>query len=131
MPPLSSLSPPATLLRNIASELRKAMPGGYRLQGSPSMTFLVSQFRKHEVTQEQHCKHQEEMAFLADTYHTYLGSQRRWRAVQQEYHAAGERSVQNTAHLVGLNMPNEPKVIPKKEKAMKEMKPAGYHPRYD
>ena len=31
------------------------------------------------------------------------GAQRKWRDVQQEYHAAGERSVSSTAHRVGIS----------------------------
>jgi len=115
---------------------------------------MIEEFKKNTVTQvdssyvscdicsflkkksyvpikEQHCKHTEEMLFLADTYNTYLGAQRRWRDVQQEYHAAGERSVSSTAHRVGLTLPDEPKIEGKKQKAVKELKPAGWHPRYD
>ena len=32
---------------------------------------------------------------------------------------------------VGLTLPDEPKIEGKKLKAVKEMKPAGWHPRYD
>ena len=38
------------------------------------------------------------------------GAQRKWRDVQQEYHAAGERSVSSTAHRVGFQYQgNKPK----------------------
>ena len=32
---------------------------------------------------------------------------------------------------VGLTLPDEPKIEGKKQKAVKELKPAGWHPRYD
>ena len=32
---------------------------------------------------------------------------------------------------VGLTLPDEPKIGGKKLKAVKELKPAGWHPRYD
>jgi len=122
---------PLPLLRSITRELRHALPAGSKLQQLPSVTFMMGEFKKNTVTQEQHCKHTQEMLFLADTYNTYLGAQRKWRDVQQEYHAAGERSVSSTAHRVGLTLPDEPKIEGKKLKAVKEMKPAGWHPRYD
>ena len=47
------------------------------------------------------------------------GSQRAWYDVQQEFHAKGERTVAQTAKMVGFNLPHEPKVerrgAPKKE----------------
>ena len=59
------------------------------------------------------CRHREEAAHLADTYSTYLSSQRRWYELQQEYHAKGERSVPDTAKMVGFNLPHEEKIVRK------------------
>lgn len=130
MPPLGVQSP-TKLLRAITSELRQTFPPGFRMQPSPAVTFLLGEFRKYQETQELYCKHKEEMAYMANTYNTYLGAQRQWRAVQQEYHATGERTVASTAKLVGLNLPHEPKISRDKPKPQREMKPAGYHPRYE
>lgn len=47
---------------------------------------------------------------MADTYRTYLAAQRNYYAVQQEYHARGERTVDQTAKMMGFNLPHEPKV---------------------
>ena len=121
---------PVKLLRSISRELRLAFPQGHKIQPSPALTFLVGQFKKNKETQEQYCKHREDMVFLADTYNTYLGAQRQWRTVQQEYHAAGERTVASTAQLVGLNLPHEPKIFNTKPKPVQELKPVGYHPQY-
>ena len=106
----SQLQPPVRLLRSIMRELRRSRPEGSRLRGSQSSDFVLGLFRKNAVTQEQVCKHREEMAFMADTYSTYLTAQREYEVVQQEYHAKGERSVDQTAKMVGFNLPHEAKV---------------------
>jgi len=102
------------LLKGISNELRRALPPGTKVQQNASMNFILGEYRKHEETSEQYCKHSQEMAFLADTYHTYLVAQRKWTEVQQEYHASGERSVRTASHMVGLNMPDEPKIEKRK-----------------
>ena len=49
------------------------------------------------------------MNHLVDTYATYLSSQRKWQEVHTEYHAKGERTVSETARLVGFKLPHDPK----------------------
>ena len=132
---MSNLTQPIRLLRSITSELRQALPAGTNIHQSQPMGYILSQYKKNMVTQEQLCKHQQEMIFMAETYLTYLsksqhcmmiklsfhllGSQRQWYDVQQEYHAKGERTVSQTAKMVGFNLPHEPKVerrgAPKKD----------------
>ena len=51
----------------------------------------------------------QEMNHLVDTYATYLSSQRKWQEVHTEYHAKGERTVSETARLVGFKLPHDPK----------------------
>ncbi len=62
-----------------------------------------------QVTGKQHCKAAEEMRHLADSYTSYLRSQRLWLATHEEYHAKGERSVRETAQIVGFKLPHDPK----------------------
>ncbi len=61
------------------------------------------------MTQRQHCKASEEMRHLGATYAAYLRHQRLWREVHEEYHAKGERSVRDTANVVGFKLPHDPK----------------------
>ena len=157
---MSQFSSPARQLRCLLSELRHSLQqpdlataaasgSGKRLQlgSTQGVRFILAQYRKHAVTQEQvrqskhavkifvyvwyvlkvaqhiiylaHtllyqvCRHREEAAHLADTYSTYLSSQRRWYELQQEYHAKGERSVPDTAKMVGFNLPHEEKIVRK------------------
>jgi len=107
---MSKLSHPVKLLRSITSQLRHTQPEGTKIQPSQSMAYILSQYKKNAVTQEQYCKHNEEMTFMADTYLTYLTAQRDWYAVQQEFHAKGERTIAQTAKMVGFNLPHEAKI---------------------
>merc|ERR1712098_251444 len=101
---------PCKQLRTIVSELRRALPDKTKLTGNQGLRFILTQYRKNATTQEQVCRHKEEMAFLADTYSTYLSSQRHYWDLQQEYHAKGERTVDEAAKMVGFNLPHEEKL---------------------
>ena len=107
---LSQLQPPVRMLRSIMREMRRARPEGAKLRGTQGVEHILALYRSNTVTEEQVCKHREELSFMADTYSTYLTAQREYEVVQQEYHAKGERSVNQTAKMVGFNLPHEPKV---------------------
>ena len=98
---------PVTLYRTLLRELRVTNDKDFRC--SPAVQFVRCQFRKHRVTQREHCKAAEEMRHLADTYATYLSHRRKWEALHMEYHAKGERSVADTAKIVGFKLPHDPK----------------------
>ena len=98
--------------RSVMREIRLSLAcasSGKKLNQSPIASYIMEQYRRHQVTQKQHCKATMEMTYLADTYRTYLESQRKWRVVHDEYHAKGERSVAETAKLVGFKLPHDPK----------------------
>ena len=76
---LSQFPKPLRQLRSILSELRKGLQlsggQGVRRQNlgeTQGVRHLLSQYRSNAVTQEQVCRHRQEMEFLADTYNTYL-----------------------------------------------------------
>ena len=48
------------------------------------------------------------MTYLADSYTTYLQSQRKWKEIHDEYNKR-ELSVQETADKVGFKLPQDPK----------------------
>ena len=106
---MAGSSIPKSLLKNILSEMRLAGKEGGKLQGSPAANYLLGQFRKFQETEKQHCRASEEMRHLASSYHSYLRSQRLWAEVHAEYHAKGERSVRESANLVGFKLPHDPK----------------------
>jgi len=104
-----SSQPAVAVLRAISRELRLSHPPGTKLSGSRPLGYIVEQYRRHQLTQEQYCKQTEEMTFLASTYATYLESQRKWKELNDEWHARGERTVEDTARMVGFKLPHEPK----------------------
>lgn len=78
---LSQFPHPIRQLRSIISELRQGLQlaggqsqGGRRMHlgETQGVRHLLAQYRSNAVTQEQVCRHKEEMEFLADTYKTYL-----------------------------------------------------------
>lgn len=95
-------------LRRVLSEIRKTS-SEKKLADSLLTRHIFDQYRKHQVTDELHCKEQEEMKFLADTYACYLRSTRRYNEIKQHYHGKGERSVAETANMVGFKLPHDPK----------------------
>ncbi|CAL4099318.1 unnamed protein product [Meganyctiphanes norvegica] len=104
----SSLSKVRTL-RSLIRELRNAVPEHERVKHSPSFSFLMEQYRRNSLTDQQYCREAEEMAYMADTYATYLESSRKQQELYYQYHAAGERSIRETADMVGFKLPNDPK----------------------
>jgi len=95
-------------LRRLTSELRHALGSDVKLRDTRITQHILNQFRKHQVTGRQNCKAAQEMTYLADSYATYLQSQRKWKEIHEEYHKQ-ELSVQQTADKVGFKLPHDPK----------------------
>ncbi|KAH8276712.1 hypothetical protein KR044_003505 [Drosophila immigrans] len=97
------------VLRSLLHELRQAAsdPGG--IKNSLAARYVLAQYKKFETTDQQLCKARNEAIFLGQTYLTYLSSQRQYNDIYKEYHSRGERSVKETANLVGFKLPTDPK----------------------
>lgn len=96
------------LLKNLLSEIRR-QSSSEKIQNSNLVNYILSQSRKHQVTDEQLCKAREEMKYLAETYACYLRSQRQYLEIQKKYHGRGERTIEETANIVGFKLPHDPK----------------------
>nr|XP_023017190.1 protein FMC1 homolog isoform X2 [Leptinotarsa decemlineata] len=96
------------VLRQIISELRKSLPEG-SLKNNLALQYILEQFQKYKTTDQQLCKAREEMEFVAKTYLCYLKSSRLEEQIHNEYHGKGERSVDETAKMVGFKLPHDPK----------------------
>ncbi|XP_044001710.1 protein FMC1 homolog [Aphidius gifuensis] len=70
--------------------------------------YIMEQARAHKETSETLCKAREELTHLADTYNFYLGSQKLYNDIIINYGGKGERSVRETADLVGFKLPHDP-----------------------
>lgn len=95
-------------LRGILNELRHASPNGCIKDSLPAK-YVISQFKKYQTTDEQLCKEKDEMLFLGNTYLCYLQSSKNYKRINDEYKGVGERSVEDTAKMVGFKLPHDPK----------------------
>ena len=66
---------------------------------------IKSVSRKNKLTTAQYCRHKEDLKFVSDSYLAFLQSQRQRQDLIKKYHAKGTRSVEDTAKLVGLKVP--------------------------
>ncbi|XP_017783322.1 PREDICTED: UPF0562 protein C7orf55 homolog [Nicrophorus vespilloides] len=102
-----AMNPNTQMLRSIISELRRASTGS--LGDNPLFRYIMGQYRRNQTTQEQICKAREEMQFLANTYLCYLRSSRLQKEISEEFHGKGERTIAETAKMVGFKLPHDPK----------------------
>jgi hypothetical protein len=100
--------PALKVLRGILHELRQASPNK-SIKDSLAAQYVIKQFRKYQTTDEQLCKEKDEMLFLGQTYLTYLQSSKNYKRINDEYKGAGERTVEDTARMVGFKLPHDPK----------------------
>lgn len=102
------MSPNVNVLRGIIAEVRQAIPPR-NLKDNLTVQYIFKQYRKFQTTDEQLCRAREEVNFIAKTYLSYLRSSRLRNQIYDEFHGKGERSVADTARLVGFKLPHDPK----------------------
>uniref|UniRef100_A0A182UGT8 SRR1 domain-containing protein n=1 Tax=Anopheles melas TaxID=34690 RepID=A0A182UGT8_9DIPT len=71
--------------------------------------YITDQYRRFETTEQQHCRAKEELQFTAETYRCYLESLRKLKDLNESYRGKGERSIRDTADMVGFKLPHDPK----------------------
>ncbi|XP_055930458.1 protein FMC1 homolog [Argiope bruennichi] len=105
-----------SILRGISHELRRANPNLKPVSQTTAFSYLINEYRKHQVTEKRTCKSAEELSTMAKTYLCYLQSLRENQELIDRYHSHGERSVEETAKLVGFSLPKSAnEEIPEKE----------------
>uniref|UniRef100_A0A2M4ATS9 Protein FMC1 homolog n=1 Tax=Anopheles triannulatus TaxID=58253 RepID=A0A2M4ATS9_9DIPT len=94
-------------LKQLLSELKHVSS----TDGSASLAakYITDQYRRFETTEQQHCRAKEELQFTADTYRCYLESVRKLKELNEVYRGKGERSIRDTADMVGFKLPHDPK----------------------
>lgn len=97
------------LYRSLLNELRLNSPNRTLNKDSLAFKYISSQFEKYQTTDQVLCKAKEEMKFLGESYLTYLQSSRKYDRILKEYKGSGERSVKETAEMVGFKLPQDPK----------------------
>ncbi|XP_042886700.1 protein FMC1 homolog [Penaeus japonicus] len=106
---MASTAPKLQVLRTLIKELRGSLQEHEKVRHSPAFTYIMDNYRRNAVTDQQYCREQEEMAHLAHTCATYLQSNRKYQQLHAEYHGRGERTVKETADLVGFKLPHDPR----------------------
>ncbi|XP_013191486.1 protein FMC1 homolog [Amyelois transitella] len=100
--------PALVTLRQLLSELRK-QSNVKKLSENQMVQYIMSQYRKYQTTDQQLCKAIDEMHFKAKTYCDYLHYSRKYLEINAEFKGRGERSVEDTAKMVGFKLPHDPK----------------------
>ncbi|XP_055547533.1 protein FMC1 homolog [Wyeomyia smithii] len=106
---MATTSKASVILKNLLSELKAITPETINYKDTLAAKYVISQFRKFETTEQQHCRAKEEMQFNAKTYLCYLQSIRKLKAINTAYSGRGERSIRETADMVGFKLPHDPK----------------------
>ncbi|XP_053660370.1 protein FMC1 homolog [Anopheles marshallii] len=96
-------------LKQLLSELKAIRSGEGAGAYSLASQYILDQYRRFETTEQQHCRAKEELQFTAETYHCYLESLRKLKELNETYRGKGERSIRETADMVGFKLPHDPK----------------------
>ncbi|KAL2100989.1 hypothetical protein ACEWY4_002750 [Coilia grayii] len=103
---MAALNSPLRVCRGILKELR--ILKGPQYKQTMAYNYILQQFRKNQVTGERYCRAQREALHASGTYLCLLSSSRHHLALHNLYHAKGERSTEEAAGLVGLQLPTQP-----------------------
>merc|ERR1712198_829237 len=92
-----------SLFRSLIKELR--LSNGQSHKGNNlAEEYVANQFRRYQVASKKICREQNEVEHMARSYLCYLESKRKHEELQSRYSGA-ERSVEESARLVGLKLP--------------------------
>lgn len=75
---------------------------------------MLNLIRQNKVTERRYCRPQDYYKFFSQTYLTYLESSRLQAELTAKYFNKGEKSVEESAKLVGLRLPKKVDVSQKK-----------------
>lgn len=68
---------------------------------------MLNLLRANQVTEKRFCRPKDHYKYFADTYLTYLRSTRLQDEITRKYFTKGERSIEDSARLVGLELPKQ------------------------
>ncbi|CAF1069480.1 unnamed protein product [Adineta ricciae] len=76
----------------------------FSYRSSPIYLKIKDDYRRYRPITSKYCKHTDEVLFVARTYLTYLESTRARKIIHSTY-SKGEKTVQQAANIVGLELP--------------------------
>ncbi len=92
-----------TVYKNILHEL-SINNSLFSYRFSPIYLKIKDEYHRYRPITSKYCKHTDEVLFVARTYLTYLQSVRQCKTIHSTY-SKGERTVQQAANIVGLELP--------------------------
>lgn len=96
-----------SLFRNLIRELNLSHVKSYTpLNKTPAYQYIVDQFRQYKLTASKLCRGENEVEHMARTYLCYLESSRKHEALHNQYKGSPDRSIEESARLVGLQVPD-------------------------
>lgn len=75
----------------------------------PIVESMIEEIRKHDITDQRICRAPQELNFIGESYRTYLESGEEYRTLYTKHYGKGEKSVQESANIVGLKLPEPAK----------------------
>lgn len=96
------------MVRSLVQELRR-VSRNKNMKENAMLQYIMEQAHIHKETSEVLCKAREELKNLAEMYLCYMRSQQACKAIHKQYAGKGERSIKETADLVGFKLPHDPK----------------------
>jgi hypothetical protein len=92
-----------TVYKNLLRELsiNKSL---FSYRSSPIYLKIKDEYRRYRPVTAKYCKHTDEVLYVARGYLTYLQSSRQRKIIQSTY-SKGEKTVQQAANIVGLELP--------------------------
>ncbi|KAG1659584.1 Protein FMC1 [Nymphon striatum] len=68
-------------------------------------SYITQQYKNNIVTDQKLCRGSKELHHMASSYLCYLKSNRKYQSLFNEYHSKSNRSIAETAGIVGLRVP--------------------------
>ncbi len=91
-----------SLYKNLFKHLKASKTNATHFQ-----KLLRSEFRQNSVSDSKYCLQKNELFFLGNAYETYLSSTQKTLFLYSKY-CKGERSIEESARIVGLKLPKTP-----------------------
>ncbi|XP_014475220.1 PREDICTED: UPF0562 protein C7orf55 homolog [Dinoponera quadriceps] len=105
---MAAVSDNIKIVRSLVQQLRRVSQNRSTKENA-MLQYVMEQAHVHKETSEVLCKAREELKNLAEIYLCYLKSQQTYKDIQKQYAGKGERSIKETADLVGFKLPHDPK----------------------
>lgn len=96
------------IVRSLVREIRRVSQNKSTKENA-MLQYIMEQAHIHKETSQVLCKAREELKNLAEMYLCYLKSQQTCKDIHKQYAGKGERSIKETADLVGFKLPHDPK----------------------